>query len=396
MNRLLLLFAFGLLATPNMGQGLFDRFTETPYNYVPNPGFEESIKNPCHWNQDGIEYMDEVFREWTSPTETTPDLLSKRVAPNCWAHPSKHSGGKQSPRSGDQMMGIKVQGTGGTPTFWHEYLMVRLDSTLYAGQRYYAEFWVLRSQRSARASNNLGMLFSDTAIQTNNRLPLYYTPQINAEKPVETRGSWWKKVSGVFEAHTDMHYLLIGNFYPDAQTEIIKYPEGERGSYYYIDDILVRDAKQGERLSAPPKKCVPPPPLKKIEKIASTVEAPVNAFELAVGDILELRNIFFEFDKAELLPESKEELDMLVDLLYDYPNMEVEISGHTDNVGGEKYNQKLSEDRARAVVQYLIDHKTDKKRLSYKGYGFAKPIASNDTDAGRKENRRVEFKVIKN
>ena len=294
------------------------------------------------------------------------------------------------------MMGIKVQGTGGTPTFWHEYLMVELDSTLYAGQKYYAEMWVLRSERSARASNNLGMLFSDTLIQTNNRLPLYFTPQVNAEKPVETRSRWWKKVSGVFEAPTDMHYLLIGNFYGDSQTEIVKYPEGERGSYYYVDDILVRDARDGERLSDPPKKCIPPEPKKKIVEKASTIEAPVTAFELEVGDILELRNIFFEFDKAELLPESKDELDMLVDLLYDHPNMEVEISGHTDNVGSESYNQKLSEARAKAVVDYLIDHKTDEGRLSYRGYGFAKPIATNDTEDGRQKNRRVEFKVIKN
>ena len=392
---LVLIFIFGTVSH-QFGQGLFDQLVEEPYNYVPNPGFEESIESPCHWNQEGVEYMREVFREWQSPTETTPDLLSKRVPDRCYSNPSKHSPGNQSPRSGDQMMGIKVQGTGGTPTFWHEYLMVELDSTLYAGQKYYAEVWVLRSERSARASNNIGMLFSDTLIQTNNRLPLYFTPQINAEKPIETRTRWWKKVSGVFEALTDMHYLLIGNFYGDAQTEIVKYPEGERGSYYYVDDILVRDARDGERLSDPPKKTIPPEPKKKIVEKASTIEAPVTAFELEVGDILELRNIFFEFDKAELLPESKDELDMLVDLLYDHPNMEVEISGHTDNVGSEEYNQKLSEARAKAVVDYLIAHKTDEDRLSYRGYGFAKPIATNDTEDGRQKNRRVEFKVIKN
>lgn len=379
------------------GQKLFGNLsTEETFNYVPNPGFEESLQSPCHWNQKGQQYMTENFREWSSPTETTPDLLSSRVSPDCWANPKKHSPGRQSPKSGDQMMGIKVQGNGGTPTFWHEYLMVELDSTLYAGQRYYAEVWVLRSERSARASNNIGMLFSDTIITTNNRLPLYFTPQINAEKPVETKGSRWKKVSGVFEAEKDMKFLVIGNFYPDDQTEIIKYPEGERGSYYYIDDILVRDAYPNERLSDRPKECIPPAPKKKVIEKASTIEAPVTAFELEVGDILELRNIFFEFDKAELLPESKDELDMLVDLLYDYPHMEVEISGHTDNIGAESYNQKLSEARAKAVVDYLIEHNTDQSRLSFVGYGMSKPIAPNDSEAGRRKNRRVEFKVLKN
>ncbi len=378
------------------GSGLFGRTTETVYNYVPNPGFEESLRTPCRWNQKGKQYMTEVFREWTSPTETTPDLLSARVEPDCWSHPRKHSPGRQSPRSGDHMIGIKVQGTGGSPTYWHEYLMVELDSTLYAGQRYYAEVWVLRSERSARASNNIGLLFSDTLIATNNRLPLYFTPQINAKKLIETRGSRWQKVSGVFEAETDLNYLLIGNFYPDEQTEIKRYPDGERGAYYYLDDVLVRDATPNEKLSSRPETVIPPVPKKKVVEKASTEEEPVTSFELQVGAILELRNIFFEFDKAELLPESKAELDMLVDLLYDYPHMEVEISGHTDNVGSESYNQKLSEARAKAVVDYLIQNKTEKSRLSYVGYGMSKPIASNETEMGRQQNRRVEFMVLKN
>lgn len=397
MRFLLSVFFVILFCSVSTGQGLLQQFTsDDAFNYVPNPGFEHSLDTPCRWNQHGIRYMDDYFSDWTSPTETTPDLLTKNAPPECWSNPDKHSPGRQGPHNGDQMMGIKVQGTGGTPTYWHEYLMVKLDSTLYAGQRYYAEVWVLRSERSARASNNIGMLFSDTLIQTNNRLPLYFTPQINAEKTIETRGSWWKKISGVFEAHSDMHYLLIGNFYPDNQTDIVKYPEGERGSYYYIDDVFVRDARDGERLSDPPKKCIPPAPKKKIIEKASTAEIPVVDFELNVGDILELRNIFFEFDKAELLPESKEELDMLVDLLYDHPHMEVELSGHTDNVGSQQYNQKLSEARAKAVVEYLIENNTDKSRLTYKGHGFSKPIASNDTEEGRQKNRRVEFKVIRN
>jgi len=383
---------------PVVAQGLLQQLStgEDVYNYVPNPGFEDVLSTPCRWNQRGIEYMEKHFSEWTSPTETTPDLLTTRVEPDCWSHPKKHSPIRQLPKSGDNMMGLKIQGTGGTPTFWHEYLMVKLDSTLYGGQRYYAEMWVLRSERSARASSNLGMLFSDTLIQTNNRLPLYFTPQINEEKPVQTRGNRWKKVSGVFEAPHDLNYLLVGNFYGDEQTEIIKYPQGERGAYYYVDDILVRDAKPGERLSNRPKESIKPMPKKKIVEKASTIEEPVTAFELEVGDILELRNIFFEFDKAELLPESKQELDMLVDLLYDYPHMEVEISGHTDNIGGEQYNLKLSEARAKAVVDYLINNKTDRSRLAYKGYGYSKPIATNDTEEGRQLNRRVEFKVEKN
>jgi outer membrane protein OmpA-like peptidoglycan-associated protein len=76
------------------------------------------------------------------------------------------------------------------------------------------------------------------------------------------------------------------------------------------------------------------------------------------------------------------------------PTLRIEISGHTDNVGSKSYNKKLSEKRAKAVVDYLVDKGIDKSRLAFAGYGFAQPIASNDTPLGRQKNRRTEFKVL--
>jgi len=115
---------------------------------------------------------------------------------------------------------------------------------------------------------------------------------------------------------------------------------------------------------------------------------------IKVGQSIVLRNIFFDFDKATLRPESKTELENLIKLMNDNPNIKIEISGHTDNIGSAAYNQKLSESRAKAVVDYLIEHGIDKSRLSYMGYGFDKPIAPNDTEEGRQLNRRVEFKIV--
>jgi outer membrane protein OmpA-like peptidoglycan-associated protein len=116
--------------------------------------------------------------------------------------------------------------------------------------------------------------------------------------------------------------------------------------------------------------------------------------KIEVGAKIILKNIFFDFDKATLRPESRAELDRLVKLLEDLPTMKIEISGHTDNIGSALYNQKLSQNRAKTVVDYLITHGIDEARLSYKGYGFSQPIASNDTDEGRQLNRRTEFKVL--
>lgn len=112
------------------------------------------------------------------------------------------------------------------------------------------------------------------------------------------------------------------------------------------------------------------------------------------GQSVVLKNIFFETDKYDLKPTSQAELNKLVDLLNENPEMKIEIGGHTDNVGSKDYNQKLSENRAKSVFEYLIQKGITKERLSYKGYNFEQPVTTNDTPEGRAQNRRTEFKVI--
>lgn len=130
--------------------------------------------------------------------------------------------------------------------------------------------------------------------------------------------------------------------------------------------------------------------------LTAKVDTIVNRINVGqrMGDRFVLRNVYFDFDKATLRPESKEELNKLVELLTILPTVKIEISGHTDNKGSEAYNVKLSEDRSKAVVEYLVAAGISADRLSYKGYGFSQPIASNETDAGRQLNRRTEFKII--
>ena len=107
-----------------------------------------------------------------------------------------------------------------------------------------------------------------------------------------------------------------------------------------------------------------------------------------------LKNIWFDFDKANLKPESYKELDELAKFLATCNQYNVEIGGHTCTAGPKAYNYLLSKKRAQSVVDYLIKKGTDAKRLSSKGYGPDKPIADNETKAGRIKNRRVEFKLI--
>ena len=124
------------------------------------------------------------------------------------------------------------------------------------------------------------------------------------------------------------------------------------------------------------------------------VNKDVQLKNVAVGSKIVLKNIFFDFGKATLRPESTNELERLIKLLTDVPTLKIEISGHTDNKSSAEFNQKLSESRAKAVVDYLTGKGISKDRLTAVGYGLTQPIATNDTDEGRQMNRRTEFKIL--
>jgi outer membrane protein OmpA-like peptidoglycan-associated protein len=115
---------------------------------------------------------------------------------------------------------------------------------------------------------------------------------------------------------------------------------------------------------------------------------------LKVGTKVVLKNIYFETGKAILRPESSEALDQVLRFLENNPSIKLEISGHTDNTGSLRINQKLSTDRAGAVVNYLVGKGIPQEMLVSKGYADTQPVAANSTAEGRRQNRRVEFKVL--
>lgn len=143
------------------------------------------------------------------------------------------------------------------------------------------------------------------------------------------------------------------------------------GFGFYTEDILLKDTANFE-----------------------PVEKEVSLIKLEVGKKFVLRNIFFDFDKSTLRPQSNIELNNLYNTMMANPTLKIEISGHTDNVGSIAYNKVLSMNRAKAVVDYLIKRGISKNRLVFAGYGFDEPIAPNETDEGRQLNRRTEFKII--
>ncbi|MBT1703045.1 OmpA family protein [Chryseosolibacter indicus] len=122
---------------------------------------------------------------------------------------------------------------------------------------------------------------------------------------------------------------------------------------------------------------------------------PIKVVAVKEDATIALNNVFFDFNKATLKPESFLELNHIAELLKEKAGMQVEIAGHTDAIGSDAFNLTLSEKRAKSVIQYLVSKGVQKNRLKAQFYGEAKPLDSNDTEEGRQKNRRVEFKILK-
>ena len=132
-----------------------------------------------------------------------------------------------------------------------------------------------------------------------------------------------------------------------------------------------------------------------IDEATNPVIKDIYLKKIEVGVTVRLKNIYFDFDKTTLKPESFVELDKVVEFLMANPSVEIEIAGHTDSKGSDDYNLNLSQGRSQSVVDYLNSQGIDSYSLSAHGYGETRPIDTNDTDEGRASNRRVEFTVLK-
>lgn len=112
------------------------------------------------------------------------------------------------------------------------------------------------------------------------------------------------------------------------------------------------------------------------------------------GRTIVLNNLFFDTNKYELKPKSRTELNRLVQFMQQYQEVQVEVSGHTDDVGADADNMVLSQNRAKAVYNYLSEHGVKATRLRFKGYGETRPLVANDSEAHRQQNRRIEFRLL--
>ena len=363
---LLLLFFCVLLRAQSSGL-----WKETE-NIVPNPSFEELSSRPIGWFYKG-QHFTEVMKFWSAATMASPDVFAPSVrVPRSWA---EKDFGKQKPRTGESMVGVTAYGCDEGKPHCREYIQIHLSEPLVVGQNYYLEFWVSHLPRSLQI-NNLGAHFSEKKIDIITDRLLERTPQVVAAEILDGSQDRWVRVSGHFSSEAEAEYLVIGNFFPDSLTQARSICEDNlKYAYYYIDDVLLRKEEP-----------ILPVPLKEDDLTLIPMEA---------GQTIRLKDIYFETDKAELIPRSFVELRKLVTILREHPAMVIEIHGHTDSRGDDDYNFELSERRAKAVVDFLNRNDIAPHRTLFKGFGSTRPIASNNHEEGRQLNRRVEFFILR-
>ncbi|MFY0673703.1 MAG: OmpA family protein [Bacteroidia bacterium] len=201
----------------------------------------------------------------------------------------------------------------------------------------------------------------------------------------------WKKICGLYFASGGEKYITLGNFNSDTSTNLkIMNPKAGGFAYYYIDDFTVElrnDSNESE--------CGANIPVDEEEELITTrYFQDLDLAELLNDEPFTFKGFYFEFDRYEILDTNYFFLDSLIDLLFENPDLDIEVHGHTDNMGSNRYNNELSKNRAQTVVEYLISEGIDKKRIKMEYFGATKPVATNSTSEGQQLNRRCEF-IIK-
>ncbi len=383
--RILLFFLFLLSVVKTNAQ-----------NFVPDSSFERNSGVPLllsSLNMNG---------SWHNPTKATPDLFcecDKKLMESSEAQVPRNPMGIQKANTGKCYAGIYLL----SHHDYREYIQTQLMSPLKGGVKYELNFYISLSDYSRIAINQMGVCFLKGKVETDNTgiitsvKPIYV--HIRNELGMDTVE--WHKFTLEYKAKGGEQYLLMGSWDITAidytgvkvpksvQTRINQ--RAEQDAYYYIDDVSLREYH--EPYVAKFDTVVVP----KIDTLKPTLVFTNDStgknpnVSVVMDKPIILKNVLFETGEAVLLPTSFPELDATADYLIRTPGIKIVVSGHTDNIGSEKQNLELSEKRAKAVLDYLVSKSIDPGRISHKGHGSTQPIADNNTEEGRKQNRRVEL-----
>lgn len=292
---------------------------------------------------------------------------------------------KPGARSGKGYAGLRFQWD------YKEFMHTKLSEPLKSGVAYQYTMWVrlvnvktvTMSLRAISGAFTTAPYKLSDVIDQSNSVGYYEKKGIGPDYQ-------WLEISGTYIAKGGERYLTIGNFSENVRKDFVKMrkfaPFIFHEAYYFVDDISLVEGGG---------------PVRKPQVVEDTVQVkhkPDTLIQMnpdyKTGQVVKMENINFETGSSMLLASSFDELDQLAQLLEDNPKMEIQVNGHTDNQGDEKKNKQLSEDRAKAVREY-ITAKGVKNRIVTRGFGSSKPLAKNNTEEGRSLNRRVEFVILK-
>ncbi|MGI9552783.1 MAG: OmpA family protein [Aurantibacter sp.] len=347
-------------------------------NLVKNASFEEFKNCPTKLGN-----LKDDLHAWSAPTIGSTDYFNS--CSTAMGTP-KNFNGVQPSDFGKGYAGLYLY----APDDYREYLQAELSETLIKGKNYRVSFYVSLAERSDFAIKEFGVLFSSEKLSipikkelskmhryknkgiSYNYMEIGYTNFYSDTKD-------WILVHTQFRAKGHEKYLILGNFKNNARTRMFKTKRNaNQGAYYYIDMVSVN---------------LNEPPSEKTELVAIADGKETKNIELDKNYIF--KNVLFEFDRSVLLQSSKKELKKVVNHLESNAMLRIAINGHTDNVGTKAYNQELSQKRAEAVANYLLQAGIQDDRVVWEGHGSTRPIAENGSEKGRRLNRRVEFVISK-
>lgn len=342
-------------------------------NLVPNPGFEQYKFCPGGYNQSQAEFH---VTDWRSPNRGTPDhfhecSVGAADVPHNWA-------GVSPAREGQGYVGLYLWMS---IKDYREFIQAKLTEPLLKDTLYTLQFYFKLSSYSRFAIDRIGLLLSDSIVTYSGDGPAKSEPTFSMiqDSALTVNTGAWERAHWTFRAKGGEQYITIGNFWGDQTKHYsIKFrntPEQmlKDASYYYLDDVRLTPVYHEKQ-----KELIP-------EFVPSEVE---------INTTYVLKNIQFEFDSYKLLPSSFDEMDQLAKYVLKNPHVKLQLSGHTDDRGGDKYNSTLSRNRARSVAQYLTLQGITADRIETFGYGKSKPIVNDNTETARAINRRVEIRFL--
>jgi OmpA-OmpF porin, OOP family len=372
-------------------------------NLVPNPSFETYKFSPDKSFNDNE--LSLYLNDWISPTVASPDFYVYTENPTNKDPFRFYTFGDQKAYDGNVFVGLLLQVYFGEyisydKIYIREYVQAKLLKPLLKGHKYHVSMYYKLSERCSYAIDGLEIYFSKEKITSLSYL-LDYKPQISNRDGNILTNCQWNKLEGYFIADKRMDYITIGNFKRYNQIHFKQVQPRDsiisEYAYYLIDKIEVFEVNKNDSTPNFTDYNQKAEPIyedsKKINNQADTLQLKNTIIK---RDTLVLSDVLFEFGKATLLDDYLEDLNNIVQYLGSSPKQSIIIEGHTDSIGNNAVNLKLSLDRANSVAEYLINNGYDSSKIETVGFGESKPVSDNGTENGRARNRRVEIIFKKN